>query len=541
MFYIPQRVSTKDKKRVKPSALEDEDQAAQSEWIDVDEMPRRKTRTTKQSNRVGPFSSTAAGAYYRKKDHNSEVDPTGFLPRLNRIPENEKLGNPKHRGKRLPIYDTDPIGADRPGHHITNQHYVHGSKERILKQAYNNPSLLSVLSSSTNATQRSSGSDSTVTQRSYEKAILEKRAKTVGSPSTSPATKPLDAEEIPSSTDTSKYPNVFDFLCNQSTRKDSVVASSATSDTVLPSHFTSSEHDSSSLVETSSSSSSVSSPSSSSPTSTRNKGHATIHSDAELHMSDNWPKEGVSHDRLHPSDDDHGANVEYEIEEARMRTHQRQWSEYDQRAVLERQEQFRQEHIAATEALRRQSTAEPQTNPDQLPQDTSYYHQYSYPPPKAIEEASALPERSIHTSAQNHEAHATMPMAPEAPDLSKTTLAGYELIAVKLTEAAPVIRPLYRKFEQLEHRVLLHLQDEISVLEERLRPLDEVLTQWSRADEETADKPSSRRQDLWHGTELHHRRTLLLGEIYLKLEQYRKSLLPYLLSKRSFGMNRDMR
>jgi hypothetical protein len=104
---------------------------------------------------------------------------------------------------------------------------------------------------------------------------------------------------------------------------------------------------------------------------------------------------------------------------------------------------------------------------------------------------------------------------------------GYELLADKLSErpkddAAEEKRvmPMYRKFEQLNHRVLLHLQDEISELEEELRYLDECIAQMSPPGEEGKTIPASRRAEARYGGELHYRRTDCLGRIYMKLGQY---------------------
>jgi hypothetical protein len=118
---------------------------------------------------------------------------------------------------------------------------------------------------------------------------------------------------------------------------------------------------------------------------------------------------------------------------------------------------------------------------------------------------------------------------PPGPDLSRTTVVGYEMLANKLTEGANVelrlpheetVVPMYRKFEHLNHRVLLHLQDEISELEEELRYLDECIAQYAPRDGAGLIQPATRRGDARYGSELHHRRTELLGRIYLKLGQY---------------------
>lgn len=139
---------------------------------------------------------------------------------------------------------------------------------------------------------------------------------------------------------------------------------------------------------------------------------------------------------------------------------------------------------------------------------------------------------------------------PSGPDLSKTTIVGYELLADKLSNTSRDCRggqreeaegkgeeeeekeeeeeesvfPMYRRFEKLNHRVLLHLQDEIAELEEELRHVDECIAQCSPKDHAGHHHPASRRGDARYGGELHHGRTELLGRIYLKLGQYNSAL-----------------
>jgi hypothetical protein len=115
-------------------------------------------------------------------------------------------------------------------------------------------------------------------------------------------------------------------------------------------------------------------------------------------------------------------------------------------------------------------------------------------------------------------------------EVTKSTVSGYELLAHKLSESSKggasspgTIIPVYRKFEQLNHRVLLHLQDEICELEEELRYLDRCIAQISPRDGTGHVQPASRRGDARYGNELHHRRTELLGRVFQKLEQYSES------------------
>lgn len=110
-------------------------------------------------------------------------------------------------------------------------------------------------------------------------------------------------------------------------------------------------------------------------------------------------------------------------------------------------------------------------------------------------------------------------------------MTGYELLADKLGEGLSenqpaskrdMVVPVYRKFENLNHRILLHLQDEIAELEEELRFMDEYIAQNSLRTEAGHLYPASRRNETRFGNEVYRRRTELLGRIYIKLGQYSK-------------------
>jgi hypothetical protein len=113
------------------------------------------------------------------------------------------------------------------------------------------------------------------------------------------------------------------------------------------------------------------------------------------------------------------------------------------------------------------------------------------------------------------------------PDHPTADFSGYDLLAARLANsdsAEHPFKPLYRKFTRLNHRILLQLQDEISQMEEDLAGLDAADARVRRSS--TGEiMPESRRLNLqWHGSELHARRFELLGQIYVKVEQYSKSL-----------------
>ncbi|PMD14731.1 hypothetical protein NA56DRAFT_674124 [Hyaloscypha hepaticicola] len=114
------------------------------------------------------------------------------------------------------------------------------------------------------------------------------------------------------------------------------------------------------------------------------------------------------------------------------------------------------------------------------------------------------------------------------PRAEKIPVTGYEKLASQLSysrdaeERGERIRPMYRKFEALNHRILLHLQDEISELEEQLHRLDNADTQSRRTDRYIV--PASRRAAAQAGGELQWHKTDVLGRIGYKLTQYNQAL-----------------
>ncbi|KAK2628779.1 hypothetical protein QTJ16_001882 [Diplocarpon rosae] len=118
----------------------------------------------------------------------------------------------------------------------------------------------------------------------------------------------------------------------------------------------------------------------------------------------------------------------------------------------------------------------------------------------------------------------------QPPRVGTLPVTGYELLALKLSfsatrnDTAPQIQPIYRKFEALNHRLLLHLQDELSELEEQLQHLDHADTQSRVVDAHGHIAPASRRLAAYAGGELEWRKTDVLGRIGYKLAQYNQAL-----------------
>lgn len=135
------------------------------------------------------------------------------------------------------------------------------------------------------------------------------------------------------------------------------------------------------------------------------------------------------------------------------------------------------------------------------------------------------PEDSPHRESPAKRRHSS------APQVSS----GYGFVASHLTRSAAEEKsgfsPLYRRFENLNHRVLLHLQDEISQMEEDLHTLDEYeeMHRAATAEQEgTKPPPGSRRLEVQSQvySSLHRRRMELMDALTQKTEQYSKFALP---------------
>jgi hypothetical protein len=161
--------------------------------------------------------------------------------------------------------------------------------------------------------------------------------------------------------------------------------------------------------------------------------------------------------------------------------------------------------------------------------------QHQNPPPHAYPVAAQ--------ATNGHQvSHTDHTQAPEPPDLTQRTLVGYELLARELSEENPTVEPMYRRFAYLNHRLLLHMQDELQDMEERLRTYDEIIAQMESCPtpEGQTRPPPSRRMDAFNGSEVHHQRTLLLGRIFQKMEQYNRAMVSFSSAKREcVGAERD--
>jgi hypothetical protein len=117
------------------------------------------------------------------------------------------------------------------------------------------------------------------------------------------------------------------------------------------------------------------------------------------------------------------------------------------------------------------------------------------------------------------------------PPFPRLPLSGYELLSAKLAGSlgGPPIKPIYRRFEALNHRLMLHLQDELSEMEDQLRVLDAADTQARQ--HPGGIFPASRRQESPNPNAPSAQRTELLGRIGYKICQYREPSPCYVYAK----------
>ncbi len=129
------------------------------------------------------------------------------------------------------------------------------------------------------------------------------------------------------------------------------------------------------------------------------------------------------------------------------------------------------------------------------------------------------------------------------PRVSLPSKTGYDALATKLSteqqdsSTEKPIKPIYRKFEALNHRLLLHLQDELAELEEQLRVLDQNDTQARTVvkypSTDTRVLPASRRASAQAGGEFEWYKIDLINRISLKLGQYNQALASFNTIKQS--------
>ncbi|KAJ5141321.1 uncharacterized protein N7443_010709 [Penicillium atrosanguineum] len=153
--------------------------------------------------------------------------------------------------------------------------------------------------------------------------------------------------------------------------------------------------------------------------------------------------------------------------------------------------------------------------------DTSVVHRSPLPP-----SPPSSPEDSLHRGTPTRRRDSS----------ASQVSSGYGLVASHLTHSTTQEKagfpPLYRRFESVNHRVLLHLQDEIAQMEEELHTLDEYeeMHRIATAEQEGIKPvPASRRMEAQSQaySSLHYRRMDLMAALTHKIEQYNNALSSY--------------
>lgn len=469
---------------------QEEEKAGHSEWSDIEDTSQSKRHTSRKVLKDRKDTREHLQRDQKTSAHQSQTaihrEVEGFFPKLRRITEGRELDPSSRRGstavrttngfvKRRKDPEEERKGLPRP---VTRSGYT--SRPSHLGR-HLNPSTLSVLSSLTSASERSGGSNSTITQQSYDRRNARKgniRRNRQSAASAMPAVAerssesglsgkeiiPMSPKDDDSTTHSSRY-----------TASDSEAPETPSSRSTFPS-----------------------------PTMIRNPSHSV----------DGDPSNDVE-------DDVRGATRYAPLDEHTNQAHddcridspqylQRKPSSSDRRYNSQKAED-----IGAGLDCEYSEYGDDRVSHHYRGRATLAHEHVSYPPSPSQYHAPLRSSPDAYAYLDNQDGH--LPPAPEAPDLSKTTLTGYELLARELSDRPHDITPMYRKFEYLHHRVLLHLQDELSELEEHLRITDEFLTQLARNDSGSPANPASRRKEWYSGD---HRRTDLLGRIFQKQEQY---------------------
>lgn len=175
-----------------------------------------------------------------------------------------------------------------------------------------------------------------------------------------------------------------------------------------------------------------------------------------------------------------------------------------------------QNNNAATDAWPQLST---------VPSDTpeAYYARRTREPPKLLENTS------YQLSATPPELSPQLPRSrKQQPAKESSTMKhGYSELASRISsQEDAVLKPVYRKFETLNNRILLYLQDEIAEIEAELEQLDASIVR----EEQCMGRsrcPASRREEAKAPSQLQWHRKNLLDRCASKVDTYNRTLSSY--------------
>jgi uncharacterized protein DUF6594 len=106
---------------------------------------------------------------------------------------------------------------------------------------------------------------------------------------------------------------------------------------------------------------------------------------------------------------------------------------------------------------------------------------------------------------------------------------GFKSFSKEIVRNQSDVKPLYRGFEEIRHRIILHVQHEISEMEQLLERMDKKIDFVNLRQQKLPESPGVSIGSEHLGDDareeiamLKHRRTLLLGRIFEKIQQYGK-------------------
>ncbi|KAI9686300.1 MAG: hypothetical protein M1820_010664 [Bogoriella megaspora] len=570
-------VSDSRPKRSKPR-IEDNSKRttrpASPPWEDVDEeRPRRKStsrpiqRANTGSRRTN--SSSSQLGVVREDSIWSGQESNGFFPKLARILENNHTSSPRRRSSSSVSSGSDKASQSPRSSRAGKSPYALGGRQTArarntsqqrLEDSLSNPSMVSLVSGVSGLTNSSSGSNSTITQKSYNKSNIEKHRRSSDRARRESREPRRERSVSPRRSHARGNPkmdrsDVFAFMEPGSAEDNHAEASHASSSS---SAYAGSDCGSSQTPATSISSltsSPVMARTHASSDERRQENISSLDHDTSTRgsSSERSQKNPIRRKKFRPtapqaSVHERSSPIPQSIREEGNASYSAADGQHDSSAdhLAQRyQEALRHQQMreqAAMQAYYRH--AQPTPPPAGRDPDSEYHSMasgyYQRPPPAP--EAPSDPPHMVAPYQYQYPAPAPNTHAPSRPalappDTNKTSIIGYELLASKLSSTDPEerLQPAYRKFEHLNHRVILHLQDEVSELEEELRLLDECIAQ-DTANLTGKDQtlPASRRAEAKAGGELHFRRVEVLGRIFVKTGQYNQALTSYNTLLKSF-------
>jgi hypothetical protein len=386
-------------------------------------------------------------------------------------------GRSKHR-RPYSSHTQDDSSSSSSSDSDTNGHRVMLASTRARLTSPSTISNLTSLTSATNKSSSSSGSNSTVTQASMTKRT--------------PQTQKQDLPEVPMSPAVPDAPNVFAYLDTAESvvdqDEDPERGEYAQPSAWMPMHLQ----------------------------------HMPVESALPPHMLQDHASNSSSASSSHHGDDNssethHDVDTDRTTPDGSIGDHEETQQQEDDESESDAEVETSPDNASAKIASQ-MAAAQHRQN--------LHGHMHQFGTPNMQRGSANLPHIPSTALSPRHQQHIKKRPLPRAERLPVT---GYELLASQLSsrpvasdpEHGDRIKPIYRKFEALNHRVLLHLQDELSELEEQLHRLDLSDTQSRRTAQDII--PASRRASAAAGGDLQWHKTDVLGKIGFKLAQYSKS------------------